>query len=293
MSGYGEHLSACLEAGYHWGPVYDWLDELCEEVTLVHPAKVRLIGESLIKTDKIDSGILAQLLRADLIPEAYASSTEERKVKRLLRQRLFLVGLRTALKNRINNLLAHYDLQKPKVTDLFGLKGMAWLCSLQLPGHDNKVLQADLELLNQLKVHIGRSDNLIADVAAADLAVWWLRSIPGIGKFLSVLIRYEIGRIERFASPKKLASYTGLIPSTRSSGGTTRHGKITRAGNKWLRWALVEAVTPATRASAWIRSYYQGIKMRRGAKDARIATARKLSCLVWHVWSEGRSYARR
>ena len=199
---YGEPLSACLEAGYHWGPVYDWLDELCEEVTLVHPAKVRLIGESLIKTDKIDSGILAQLLRADLIPEAYASSTEERKVKRLLRQRLFLVGLRTALKKAsIQRLLSQYDLQKPKVTNLFGLKGMEWLCSLQLPGHDNKVLQTDLELLHQLGAHVSRSDNLIADVAAADLAVWWLRSIPGIGKFFSVLIRYEIGRIERFASP--------------------------------------------------------------------------------------------
>jgi len=181
-------------------------------------------------------------------------------------------------------------LQKPKVTDLFGLKGMAWLCSLQLPGHDNKTLQADLELLHQLEAHISRSDNLIADVAAGDLAVWWLRSILGIGRFLSVLIRYEIGRIERFASPKKLASYTGLIPSTRSSGGAVRHGRITRAGNKWLRWALVEAVTPAMRASAWIRSY-QGIKKRCSAKDARIATARKLSCLVWLVWSEGRSYA--
>jgi len=186
LSGYGEPLSACLEAGYHWGPVYDWLDELCEEVTLVHPAKVRLIGESLIKTDKIDSGILAQLLRVDMIPEAYASSTEERKIKRILRQRLFLVGLRTALKNRINNLLAQYDFQKPEVTDLFGLKGMVWLCSLQLPGHDNRVLHADLELLEQIKVHLSSSDHLIANISSGDLAVWWLRSIPGIGKFLSV-----------------------------------------------------------------------------------------------------------
>jgi transposase len=117
--------------------------------------------------------------------------------------------------------------------------------------------------------------------------------LPGIGKFFSVLIRYEIGQIERFNSAKKLASYTGLVPSTHSSGNTTRHGKITKAGNRWLRWALVEAVTPATRSSAWLKSYYLGIKSRRCAKDARIATARKIACLIWSVWTEGRAYEHR
>jgi transposase len=68
---------------------------------LAHPSKVRAIAEARIKTDKIDSEILAHLLRADLIPQAYAPSKEVRAVKRVLRHRLFLVQLRTMVKNRI------------------------------------------------------------------------------------------------------------------------------------------------------------------------------------------------
>lgn len=76
LSGYDEPLTAVLEASYCWGPIYDWLDDLTEEVVLAHPSKVRAIAEARIKTDKIDSAILAYLLRADLIPRAYAPSKE-------------------------------------------------------------------------------------------------------------------------------------------------------------------------------------------------------------------------
>ncbi len=72
LTGYEEPLTAVLEASYCWEPIYDWLDDLTEEVVLAHPSKVRAIAEARIKTDKIDSEILAHLLRADLIPKAYA-----------------------------------------------------------------------------------------------------------------------------------------------------------------------------------------------------------------------------
>ncbi len=110
--GFGEFaqpVKAVLEASYCWGPMYDWLDELADEVVLAHPGKVRAIAEARIKTDKIDSETLAHLLRADLIPKAYAPSKDVRAVKRVLRHRLFLVQLRTMIKNRIRALLAqHY-----------------------------------------------------------------------------------------------------------------------------------------------------------------------------------------
>jgi transposase len=71
----GEPMKAVLEAGYGWGPIYDWIGEAAEEVVLAHPLKeVRAIAEAKIKTDRLDSEMLARLLRADLIPEAYASS---------------------------------------------------------------------------------------------------------------------------------------------------------------------------------------------------------------------------
>ncbi len=79
LSEYREPMKAVLEASYNWGPIYDWLDELVDDVVLAHPQKVRAIAEARIKTDAIDSATLAHLLRADLIPEAHAPSKEVRE----------------------------------------------------------------------------------------------------------------------------------------------------------------------------------------------------------------------
>lgn len=107
---------------------------------------------------------------------------------------------------------------------------------------------------------------------------------------LSVLIRYEVDKIARFRAAKKFASHTGLVPSTYATGARVKHGHLTKRGNKWLRWVFIEAVTPAIRSAPALRQYYNKIKARRGTKDARTATARKLAELVWTVWTEGRCY---
>jgi transposase len=114
--------------------------------------------------------------------------------------------------------------------------------------------------------------------------------LPGIGKFLSVVIRWEVDNINRFQEAKKFASYTGLVPSTYASASRMVHGRLTKRGNKWLRWGFIEAVTPAVRTSAQLRAQYLRIKLRRGAKDARTAIARKLAELAWTVWIEQRCY---
>lgn len=293
LGGYDEPIKAVLEASYNWGKMYDWLDEVAEEVILAHPVKVKAIAEARIKNDKIDSATLAHLLRADLIPEAYACSADLRALKRALRQRMFLVRIQTMLKNRIQALLYQYDLERPKVSDLFGAVGTRWIRALVLPRPDGEILKEDLALLDVVKERLASSEGLIKELSAGDMAVKWLKSMPGIGDFLSVLIRYEVGDIGRFRSPAKFSSYTGLIPSTYASGGKVHHGRITRQGNKYLRWAFIEAVTPAIKVSPELRSYYERIKRRKGTKDARVATARKLAEIAWHVWSEERFYEMR
>jgi len=283
-------IKAVLEASYCWGPMYDWLDGLTDEVVLAHPSKVRAIAEARIKTDKIDSEILAHLLRADLIPRAYAPSKDVRALKRVLRQRLFLVQLRTMVKNRIRALLTQHSVELPKET-LFSKLGLAWLQQVELPGPDGCVLREDTELLKVFAKKIASTDKLIEQLAEGDEAVPWLASLPGIGKFLSVVIRWEVDNINRFQEAKKFASYTGLVPSTYASANRMVHGRLTKRGNKWLRWAFIEAVTPAVRSSASLRAQYLRIKLRRGAKDAR--TARKLAELAWTVWTEQRCYEQR
>lgn len=293
LGAYREPMKAVLEASYSWGPMYDWLDDIADEVVLAHPGKVRAIADARIKTDKIDSATLAHLLRADLIPEAYAPSKEIRAVKRVLRQRLFLVRVQTMVKNRIQALLSQHTVEFPDVSDLYGKAGMAWLRALQLPAPDGQLLREDLTLLEMLRARITATEGMIKELAAGDEAVGWLTSLPGIGAFFSVLIRYEVDDIGRFRDAKKFASYTGLVPSTYASGPRLVHGRLTKQGNKWLRWAFVEAVTPAICHSPFLRRYYEKIKARRGVKDARVATARKLTELTWTVWSEQRCYEER
>jgi len=279
-------MKAVLEASYSWGPMYDWLSEVAGEVVLAHPVKVRAIAEARIKTDEIDSATLAHLLRADLIPAAYAPSQDIRAIKRVLRQRLFFVRLQTMLKNRISALLAQHSIQRPEVSDLYGKAGKRWLRALVLEEPDGSLLREDVGLLEVLQERIKSTEKLLRVLARGDEAVRWLRSIPGIGEFFSVLIRYEVDDIGRFRQAKKFASYTGLVPSTYASGNRMVHERLAKQGNKWLRWAFVEAVSPATAHSPWLRRYCLRIKVRKGAKDARTATARKLAELVWRVWSE-------
>ena len=217
LSGFGHPIQAVLEASYCWGPMFDWLDEVADEVVLAHPSKVRAIAEARIKTDKIDSETLAHLLRADLIPRAYAPSKEVRAIKRVLRQRLFLVQLRTMVKNRIRALLAQHAVEVPKLSDLFGKRGFAWLRQIELSGPDGSLLREDLQLLQVFGEKIASTERLIEQLATGDEAVVWLSSLPGIGKFLSVVVRWEVDNIERFGEAKKFASYTGLVPSTYAS----------------------------------------------------------------------------
>jgi transposase len=287
----GQPMKAVLEAGYGWGPIYDWIGEVADEVILAHPLKVRAIAEARIKTDKLDSEMLAHLLRADLIPEAYAPSKETRATKRVLRQRMFLVRLQTMVKNRVWALLWQHGTEPPPVSDLFGKKGLTWLREeTELPEPDGRLLREEVGLAETLKQKIRSTESLIAELAERDEAVGWLRSLPGIGEFFSVLIRHEVGEMERFPSPKKFASYTGLVPSTYASGKRLTHGRLTKEGNKWLRWAFIEAVSPAIRCSPYLRGYYMRIRTRRGTKDARTATARKLAELAWTVCTQKRPY---
>lgn len=290
---YKQPMKAVLEASYSWGPMYDWLEELTGEVVLAHPLKVRAIADARIKTDKIDSETLAHLLRADLIPAAYAPSKEVRAVKRVLRQRTFFVRVRTMVKNRVRALLAQHAVRLPEVSDLFGKAGLQWLAQLDLPELDGALLREDMALLGMLGERIAATDALIDKLASGDDAVMWLASLPGIGPFFSVLIRYEVDDVARFREAKKFAAYTGLVPSTYASGTRMVHGRLTKQGNKWLRWAFVEAVAPAIRTSPSLRRYYARLKARRGAKDARVATARKLAELAWTVWTEKRPYVER
>jgi transposase len=183
LAGYDEPFKAVLEASYSWGPMYDWLDDVSEEVLLAHPLKVRAIASARIKNDRIDSEVLAHLLRANLIPAAHAPSREIRALRRVLRQRMFFVQLRTMLRNRVRALLAQHSVKLPEHEGIYTRKGRTWLDHLTLPGSDAHLLKADCELHDSIEVQIASTDTLINKLAAEDPSVKWLISLPGIRAF--------------------------------------------------------------------------------------------------------------
>jgi transposase len=284
---------AVLEATRNWLVMHDLLEEYADDVKLAHPLKVKAIASAKIKTDKIDSHVLAHLLRTDLIPEAHVPTKSVRTARNVLRQRMFFVRMQTMVKNRIHALVDRYpDIPRTAgmKSDLFGKAGMAWLREIELSVADRKLLDAELELLEALKDHIKRSNRWLKELAKGNEEVSLLMTIPGIGCFFAVLLWAEIDGISRFANPKKLASYAGLVPSTYSSGGKTFHGRLTKHGNKWIRWAMVEAVVPAITSDYWLRSHYEHIKSRRGSNTAKVAVARRLLTLVHRVLTQRRPY---
>jgi len=284
---------AVVEATRNWTLMYDRLEMFADEVKLAHPKKVKAIASAKIKTDKIDSLVLAHLLRADLIPEAHVPNKEIRFIRSVLRQRMFFVRMRTMVKNRIHTLVDRYpeiERSKGMKADLFGKAGMEWMRRIDLPSETRKLLDAELEVIKALNERVKASDRWVKELSKGNEEVSLLQTIPGIGKFFSLLLWVEIDGIDRFANPKKLASYAGLVPSTYASGGKTRHGRITKEGNKWIRWAMVEAVVPAMRKDYWVRGQYERLKGRHGSNRAKVALARKLLTVVYRVLKEKRSY---
>jgi len=287
---------AVLESTRNWGVIYDWLEEVLDDVALAHPLKVRAIAEAKIKTDKISADILCDLLRSNLLPEAYAPSRETREIKNVLRQRIFFVRMQTMVKNRIHTIIdRHPEIasQTPDVTDMFGATGTRWLSQVVLPGQDNRLLASAVELLQAVRQRIAESNEIVKELARDDKRVRLLRSIPGLGPFFSVVAANEIDDISRFRDEKKLCAYAGLVPSTYASGGKVFHGRITKTGNKWLRWAFVEAVPPAIKIDADLFAYYQRLKMKKGNNAAKVATARRLLTIAYRVLRHKRLYERR
>jgi len=272
--------------------MHDWLDDLVGSVTLADPLKVKAIAEAKIKTDKIDSTTLAHLLRCDLIPSAHVSSPAARIGKKLLRHRMFLVRLSTMVKNRIHSLMDGFPLIRDtrSMKDLFSKKGVGWLKQIELPGYARRILDSEISLLEYLGLQIKHIDSGISGFGRKDQRVKNVMTIPGLGKFFSLLVVSEIDNINRFKSPAKLHAYAGLVPSTYSSGGRTYHGRIIKQGNKYLRYAMIEAVWPALSKCADLEKVYNRIYSRRGGNSAKVAAARRLLTIVYRVLKENREY---
>jgi transposase len=275
-----------LEATYGW----EWLAELLEEhgyeLHLAHPLRTKAIASARVKTDAVDARTLAQLLRADLLPEAYVAPRELRDLRDLLRQRVVLTQMRTALKNRVHALIARQGIARTHA-DLFGAGGRLFLDELGLRPDPRARLQTLLRLIADFDREIEARARAIDARAKHDPRVDVLCQIYGIGRYLGMLIVAEIGAIERFPSARHLCAWAGLTPTVRSSDARARLGQISRQGSVALRWALVEAAQKACQGGGPLRQDFERIAKRRGRKIAKVAVARKILTLCFYGLRDG------
>jgi transposase len=274
---------AAFEAAFGWG----WLVELLEDYGfsphLVHPLQCKAIASARLKNDKVDAAILAQLLRADLLPEAWIAPPAVRQLRALLRHRIQLVRLRTLLRNRIHAILADHG--HGRAGGCWSGPGRAWLASLGLPAVSREVIEDGLALIDALQQPIDRLDGELHQRAKADPRVRLLTQLPGVGPFTALVLLAEIGDISRFGSARKLAAWAGLTPTVRGSDRTVRHGHISKQGSVWARWVLCEAAQTAKRHPDFAASY-AAIARRRGKKIATTAIARKLLTRAYHLLTD-------
>jgi transposase len=286
LAGIDGESRVALEATYGWEWLAELLGEAGYELHLAHPLRTKAIASARVKTDAVDARTLAYLLRADLLPEAYIAPRELRDLRDLLRHRVALTQLRTALKNRVHALLAKHGVQHGHA-DLFGKQGGEFLAALELRELPRRRLESLLRLIGDFDREIELATAEIDALAKHDERVEVLCRLRGIGRYTAMLVIAEIGDVSRFGSARKLCAWAGLTPTVRSSDGKARLGHITKQGSRPLRWALVEAAQHSARGGGPLRDSFERIAKRRGRKIAKVAIARKLLTLCYYGLRDG------
>lgn len=288
-------FTAVLEAGRASYVMADLLRELGGEVKMANPLQVKAIAHARIKTDKRDSRTLAHLLRSNFIPEVYQRQVWNRRAQRVMRTRAYWVRKQTEVRSKIRTLLAQQreDIRlevEKREAGLFRPNGLEFLHQLTLEGPDKMILDDLVHGHGEIQAHVKVTDGLVKALYGELEEAARIDTVPGFATTLSVLAAVEIGDVKRFRRVEQLHAYAGLIPSTYSSGGRTYHGRITKQGNAWLRWAAVEAVYPAIRRDLVLLALYKRLARRKGANVAKIAVARRLLTIVYRVLTEKRDY---
>lgn len=278
-------MPVAVESTMNWIPFYENLESLGCKVVLSNPLQTKAIASARIKNDKVDSRVLADLLRTNLLPMAYIQPREIRDLKEIVRERTNFVEMRTRIKNKIHSVLFKTD-NKHGFTNLYGKAGMIWLKNLELRSIYKQELNRYLETLKHLNEQIDKISKIIENTAKEDYDCKLLMTIPGISFYSALMIKSEIGDILRFKNANKLCSYAGLIPSTYQSADKVRHGRITKRGSKWIRKALVDAITSGSRNPNRISVFYKKLKKSKGTGKAKVAAARKLCSVIFAMLTD-------
>jgi transposase len=209
-------------------------------------------------------------------------------LRELTRGRIAVVRMEAKVRNMIRSLCARHGQEPPK-GDLLSEKLQAFLGEVQLGGYAGKLLAVLRELLPLLQAAADSLTQPVEQEAQSHPQARRLMTIPGIGPVLGLTMAVEIGQINRFAGPAQLRSYSGLCPRVSASGGRTHTGPLTKSGNRWLRWGAVlgaQQIANKTKMDPRLKRLLNRVAFRHGRNPAKVACARALLDLIWHLLSK-------
>jgi transposase len=261
----GEHKTT-VESTMTWYWLNDLLTSINIPLVLAHAKYVKAIAYAKVKTDKVDSHTLAQLLRMNFIPIAHKISNDKRLLRDALRARLKIVQRHTSVTNSMQLLLSKYNYDSP--TQLSGIPKFQYE---QLAEVEALLDEQMLDLEKQLYPSLIPNDDI-------QRLLW----VPGIGKMNAFTILLEVDDINRFPDVKNFFSYCRLVPSARNSGGKSKQ-RSSKDGNKYLKVAFSDAAVHAVQYYPVIRKYHNSLLRKKNKQIAKTIIAKEIASIVYFV----------
>ncbi len=280
----GEIHQAVVESTSNWYWLSDLLTNHNIDIMLAHAKYLKAIAYAKVKTDKVDSKILAQLLRMEFIPAAYKLSPEKRGIRDLLRARLRTVRRKVNCMNSINRIMEKFNITTPANYQFPSLEHL--VTEWDLPKEYCFQLQCLLEEYQLFCQQIKQIDKYVMPLLIFNPDVQRLLTIPGIGKITAYSIYSEVDDISRFPSEKNFFSYSRVVPGATNSNRKRRNKSGDKNGNKYLKIAFTEAAVAAIRHYKEIRQFYRSKTRKCHKAIARNLVAKELARIAYHILKE-------
>ena len=265
------------------------LEELEIEFRVGHPAKIRAAEPRKQKNDRRDARLLLTLLVENRFPAIWMPSAEQRDLQILLRHRDQFVRIRTRVQLSLQALALSHGLRRGHT--LWTRGGQHTLRALPLAPHASGQRDTLLALQPQLQSPIDALDREVEKQAQQRPQSQRLMTHPGVGPITALATEVFLGDPRRFVDGKAVASYVGMIPRERSSGGRQRFGRLSKQGNSLLRFLWGEAAIHAVRRDPELQRFYHRKLVQKGVGKARVAAARKLGIRLWIMLRDEIDYA--
>jgi len=279
----GKKHKAVVETTSSWYWLGDVLQENAIDIKLAHAKHLKAISYAKVKTDKVDSTTLAQLLRMNLIPSAHMINKEKRGLRDTMRTRLRFVQKRTSCYNSVH-----------RIGEKFNCSMKEYIKTGTIPESLPEEYKFQVKLLDQqialLDGQVKEIEKNLQKILIPDEDVQRLLWIPAFGIITSFSVYLEIDGIERFNDVKNFLSYSRVVPGAKDSNKTRRNKSGNKEGNVYLKIAFTDAAVHAVRYYPEIREYYHKMQRRTNQAIARTLVAKELAKITYYILKEKTEY---